>query len=443
MIKPSKLNGYFLDLSHLNLSAVITGGLRQAHHLRGLHLSFNKLSLLPEPDLGCLTNLCFLDLSSNQLTALPAALSSLSCLIELKASRNLLTSLPASLPACLPKLESLDLAHNRLEGLPNTLAAMTALTALHLDGNPLFTVPFEVSRLKFLRHLTLEGCPLIDDVPLQLISAAHVDTSNTSPNTSSSSVSSVVSAGNSAAAAAAAVNLDSAVTGGSSKVPTLKELAARVLVRCAIPVTEECAPREVVDYLASAHSCSFCAGPYFECHVRKYKFVVRGGVSVPLESRLCCNHWTNDKDRILTLFRPAPSTRPTTLPEDRLRAIVARNSAQGGAAAAMAKPRMSSVSAASVTLESANPKKKERKLGWLFRQGKSNKKAARKSSASSHQSSAAPTSALSSTPSLSRRRKASTAEAGQSPSGGSNSHFTRMEFVDEQRHGLRRSPSSQ
>ena len=426
LIKLSKLGSYFLDLSHLNLSEVVSGPLRQAHHLRGLHLSFNKLTFLPEMDIACLANICFLDLSSNLLTSLPSSLSSLTCLIDLKLSRNCLTSISPALFTTLSKLESLDLAHNQLVSLPQSVSGLTALTALHLDGNPLSTLPFELSKLKFLRHITLEGCPLLEDFNT-LISIAE--------ESSHLPASSVLSSPSDVAVVTPAPK---------AKVPTLKELAGRVLVRCSIPVTEECAPKEVVSYLASASTCSFCSGPYFEHHVKRFRFVVRSGVTIPMEFRLCSAHWTGDKDRILTLFRAAPATSPITLPESTMRAIIAHNSCRP------------SITAASPATADLSPKKKFAKSFWSkFNRSNNNanasasasnnnRKASRRMSTASHQgSTAAASSALSSTPSLSRRRKASTAESGISPSGGeSHSNFTRMEFVDEQRTGVRRSQSS-
>ena len=309
VVKPSKLSSsYFVDLSHLNLCGLadVSVHLGQAPHLRGVHLSFNKLTCLPH-DISLLSNLCFLDLSSNRLTHLPDSISQLVYLLELKVARNHLSSLPESITA-LTKLESLDLSHNHFFTITEKVASLTALASLSLDGNPLTSIPFEVAKLKFLRHLSLEGCPLLEDLPDE----SPLNNTSSTPSVSEESSTDVPAPSSSQQKA--------------SRVPSLKELAARVMVRCSLPPPAE-TPTELVKYLGSAKCCSFCSGPFFEFHVKKYRFVVRSGYSVPMESRLCAAHWTNDKDRILALFSPAPITGPRELERERLDFIKQRNAA--------------------------------------------------------------------------------------------------------------------
>ncbi|KAG5462494.1 MAG: hypothetical protein BJ554DRAFT_4902, partial [Olpidium bornovanus] len=73
--------------------------------------------------------------------------------------------------------------------------------------------------------------------------------------------------------------------------------------------------RNLLAYLSSAHRCSFCGGPYLDWYVARYRFIDRkpsesgddgaGGVGagagagrngnlLPLEYRLCSNHWETE-----------------------------------------------------------------------------------------------------------------------------------------------------
>ena len=397
MIQGSKMRQrYFLNLSRLHLEHLISGTLKQGQHLRGVNLSFNHLTLLPEIDVRSLTNLCFLDLSCNQLIQVPSALSSLSCLVDLKLSRNRLTSLPDTLFSSLARLEALDLALNRISALPQSVSCLTSLITLRVDGNPLTTLPFGLSKLKFLRHFSFDGCPLLQ--PQQQQQQQQPQDHNDTPDTPDTPPQTVP--------------VDVVATEGepsAPKVPTLKELAARVLVRCSIPVTEECAPKELVSYLASSSTCSFCSGPYFDHHVKGIRFLVRSGTTIPMEYRLCCSHWKDENDRILALFRPAPPTSPITLPKEQMAAIVARNYSR--AATAADPPVTADISARKTPASQSN--------------NISRKKVSRRLSTASHQGTAAAATGHSLAPSKSRKP-----------------FPTSMEIVDEHRTGLWRLPFS-
>jgi Leucine-rich repeat (LRR) protein len=76
------------------------------------------------PQLGKLTNLTTLDLSSNHLTSLPVSLGDLAA------------------------LQQLNLENNQLTSVPKELGRLKALTFLSLGGNPeLSALPEEVEQL--------------------------------------------------------------------------------------------------------------------------------------------------------------------------------------------------------------------------------------------------------------------------------------------------------
>ena len=85
------------------------------------------------PEIGCLSNLEYLDLSFNKIKTLPNEISLLSSLISLKVANNKLVELPAGLSS-LQKLETLDLSRNRLRSLgPLELSSMQNLRKLNLQ----------------------------------------------------------------------------------------------------------------------------------------------------------------------------------------------------------------------------------------------------------------------------------------------------------------------
>ncbi|XP_011027240.1 PREDICTED: uncharacterized protein LOC105127583 isoform X1 [Populus euphratica] len=91
------------------------------------------------PEIGCLSNLEFLDLSFNKIKSLPNEITYLNALISLKVSNNKLVELPSSLSS-LQLLESLDLSNNRLTSLGSLeLASMHNLQYLNLQYNKLLS----------------------------------------------------------------------------------------------------------------------------------------------------------------------------------------------------------------------------------------------------------------------------------------------------------------
>jgi hypothetical protein len=138
---------------------------------------------------------------------------------------------------------------------------LKTLICLDLSHNPLSSLPVEISRLKYLKHLKLDDIsfePLAE--PATLLSA-------------------------------------------QSSFTSLKELAARVIVQQQIPIWQD-SHQELKDYLLSSHACSFCTGPYFDSYVSKIGIVRRNETDIPIEHRLCREHWKTDSERLKLMFCP-------------------------------------------------------------------------------------------------------------------------------------------
>jgi internalin A len=152
----SKANG--LDLSSLQLTT-IPAELGQLVNLTWLDLSNNQLTSAPA-ELGQLVNLKVLDFSGNQLTTLPTELGQLVNLIELRLHDNQLTELSAELGQ-LVNLAELSLHGNKLKMLPAEIGQLSSLNMLSLSNNRLRTIPIELGQLTNMIRLYLHENQLV------------------------------------------------------------------------------------------------------------------------------------------------------------------------------------------------------------------------------------------------------------------------------------------
>jgi internalin A len=126
----------------------------QLTNLRILIVSSNLLTTLP-PEIGQLENLQWLELDSNHITSLPAEIGQLKNLILLSIDFNLLTTVPAEI-GLLSNLQFLNLANNQLESLPAEIGQLHKLRNLYLYNNQLTTLPPEIGLLSRLCSLHLD-----------------------------------------------------------------------------------------------------------------------------------------------------------------------------------------------------------------------------------------------------------------------------------------------
>ncbi|KAF8357496.1 phlp-2 [Pristionchus pacificus] len=150
-------------LTHLNLRR------------NSLLIRANSLSSTPAPllgwveDIGRLSLLQHLDLSSNRLGSFPPPLSQLSSLTRLSLSANQLDTLPIHI-RLLVNLNSLDLSNNWLTDLPFQLTECTYLTHLNLSFNRFKKIPNTLHHLKGVSVWKLAGNELISfDVPSEIV----------------------------------------------------------------------------------------------------------------------------------------------------------------------------------------------------------------------------------------------------------------------------------
>jgi internalin A len=133
-----------LDLSRNQLTA-LPPEIAELTSLTTLNLWSNQLTALP-PEIGKLTNLTTLNLWSNQLTALPSEIGELTNLTKLYLRDNQLTALPPEIGE-LTNLTELNLRDNQLTALPPEIGELTNLTELNLRDNQLTALPLEIGKL--------------------------------------------------------------------------------------------------------------------------------------------------------------------------------------------------------------------------------------------------------------------------------------------------------
>lgn len=155
----------------------------------------------------------------------------------------------------LSKLQILNVAYNELKEI-TIVSIHSSLTLLDLSFNPISILPAEITQLPFLRRLRLEGCPLtstLDDFSL------------------------------------------------THNPPSLLEICSRIIVKTRKELSV-LLPTELSNYLSNYKTCSHCQGPYFSSFVSRGRWIDRNDIWIPLEYRLCSAHWSNESDRIYTMF---------------------------------------------------------------------------------------------------------------------------------------------
>ena len=144
-----------LNLTGNNLSA-LPDDLGRLHQLRVLFCSDNQFTEVPT-GLGQCPKLCMVGFKANQIRTLPAAALPLA-LRWLILTDNQLEALPPEIGNC-TQLQKLMLAGNRLTELPATLANCTKLELLRLAANELTQLPAWLLNMPRLSWLAYAGNP--------------------------------------------------------------------------------------------------------------------------------------------------------------------------------------------------------------------------------------------------------------------------------------------
>ncbi|ORX57173.1 L domain-like protein [Piromyces finnis] len=230
--------------------------------LNSLNLCCNYLREIPE-SIGLLINLRVLNVSNNVLTTLPSSIGMLRKLDTLIAAYNKINYLPIELKN-LKKLKTLNLSNNNIVELQQEFKELKNLITLDVSSNQLVSIPAEICNIKTLQKILINNCPLI---------------------------------------------YSSCVPSLTKEIPSLKELASRVIIRRNISITDDLSD-ELKQYLGSVHQCSFCHGPFFETFEKRNQLIRRNDVNIPLEYRLCISHWSSEEERVKVFFSKMPYTAP-------------------------------------------------------------------------------------------------------------------------------------
>lgn len=141
-----------LDISVNDISA-LPEFLGKLKHLRELFASINLLESI-EPVLPGLSRLELLEVADNNISHISEAIGSLKHLVSLNVANNRLTSLPNSIGNLL-QLNHLDVSGNELTVVPNSFENLSMLEQLNVSKNHLASLPDWIGQLNNLRYLSI------------------------------------------------------------------------------------------------------------------------------------------------------------------------------------------------------------------------------------------------------------------------------------------------
>uniref|UniRef100_A0A914HYP4 Disease resistance R13L4/SHOC-2-like LRR domain-containing protein n=1 Tax=Globodera rostochiensis TaxID=31243 RepID=A0A914HYP4_GLORO len=140
-----------INLSRNQLSAIPQGGFEQTVSVNVEHNSIskeNELTAFPL-DFGTWVTITELNVSNNEIHELPLDIDKLINLEVLVLSTNRLKKLPTQIGS-LRRLRELDLEENELEAIPSEIGFLTALTKLWIQSNQLTSLPRTIGNLSNL-----------------------------------------------------------------------------------------------------------------------------------------------------------------------------------------------------------------------------------------------------------------------------------------------------
>lgn len=151
-----------IQLSNNDLSA-LPQLLTNFQHLTQLYISFNRLRKIT-PSLSQLNHLEQLHLGNNCLQSIPPGIYNLPNLEVLLLSNNRITTLPDEI-SNMKSLKQLWLSGNDLKSLPESIEFLSNLKTLKLANNDLRPLPATLPNLKNLSFLDLSGNPNLLGMP--------------------------------------------------------------------------------------------------------------------------------------------------------------------------------------------------------------------------------------------------------------------------------------
>ncbi|RVW77421.1 Receptor kinase-like protein Xa21 [Vitis vinifera] len=158
----------FLDLSSNKLFGTIPSCFGNLTGLRNVYLHSNGLDSEIPSSLWTLRDLLVLNLSSNFLNSqLPLEVGSMKSLVALDLSKNQFSgNIPSTIPL-LQNLLQLYLSHNKLQGhIPPNFGDLVSLVYLDLSANNLSgSIPKSLEALKYLKYLNVSFNKLQGEIP--------------------------------------------------------------------------------------------------------------------------------------------------------------------------------------------------------------------------------------------------------------------------------------
>lgn len=282
----------------------------------------NLIEFLPPGILSRLRRLRSLDLSNNKLTSIPVDIGFRGSRLEyLCAHNNQLTSIPKTFAFC-QNLKSLDLSNNLISFIPIEIVDLENLQSLDLSKNSLCVIPADITAFMKRTAMMLSGNPMMvyDETRLGAIGDFSFESATPSgstspfepkPQFSTRQLERRLNALQIDPAKESSLGLTQVEAMDSA--PSLRELAARVVLSERIPVDPRYIPPAVMRALDSgARPCGYCNRPYVSEFLERVELRgYHGHPSLPTSVAYCstkCSFLSAPGSPSVTEFRSKAST---------------------------------------------------------------------------------------------------------------------------------------
>jgi len=330
-------------------------------NLKILNLSYNQIVEIPDT-ICYLNGLIDLDISNNRIKEIPVFIRKLINLISLNLQGNEIEIIPSEIGE-LKNIVNLYLSDNPIRYLPIELNKIDNLTELGIENCPLaisfdecrpaFTLSTEMKDLivsrnqklllessKYQNNHTLDmineleqykkyysntpslsltcdqnifdvsHCHFFNDILLNKNLRVNLSSTTLNQEIETETLSLDEDNDDSSSTIEEPINTDYKV---ELKIPSLKELAARTIVRNRLLMPTHLLQDDLLYYLSSYKTCSFCHGPYFDLYIRRVRVMYKDNKDIPFEYRLCRAHFNTNEERIKEMFKVRPITAPKSL----------------------------------------------------------------------------------------------------------------------------------